>query len=139
MSDPERPAFVAAQARRIGPELSVRDYVFTADSEVDIQQALNKYTRRLNACAKREKGEDLECGVNVAPATSSSCKARNLSTLYGLYIPFVESEYLNIESPNQMGALGMFQFLPTTGQTYGLNVQDLLDVSKSADAAARYI
>jgi membrane-bound lytic murein transglycosylase D len=38
-----------------------------------------------------------------------------------------------------MGAVGMFQFLPATGERYGLTVQDLLDVSKSADAAARYI
>lgn len=33
----------------------------------------------------------------------------------------------------------MFQFLPSTGQKYGLSVEDLLDVAKSADAAARYI
>jgi membrane-bound lytic murein transglycosylase D len=38
-----------------------------------------------------------------------------------------------------MGAMGMFQFLPSTGENYGLSVEDLLDVSKSADAAARYI
>jgi membrane-bound lytic murein transglycosylase D len=33
----------------------------------------------------------------------------------------------------------MFQFLPKTGQRYGLTSQDLLDVEKSANAAARYI
>ena len=33
----------------------------------------------------------------------------------------------------------MFQFLPTTGEQYGLSEQELLDVEKSADAAARYI
>src|SRR6185295_7258473 len=52
---------------------------------------------------------------------------------------WVESEYVNFESPNSMGALGMFQFLPSTGRKYGLSPQDLLDVAKSADAAARYI
>ena len=38
-----------------------------------------------------------------------------------------------------MGAIGMFQFLPKTGERFGLSPQDLLDVGKSADAAARYI
>ena len=33
----------------------------------------------------------------------------------------------------------MFQFLPKTGESYGLSTQELLDVEKSADAAARYI
>jgi hypothetical protein len=33
----------------------------------------------------------------------------------------------------------MFQFLPKTGEHFGLSAQDLLDVGKSADAAARYI
>ncbi len=33
----------------------------------------------------------------------------------------------------------MFQFLPKTGEHFGLSASDLLDVPKSADAAARYI
>jgi hypothetical protein len=33
----------------------------------------------------------------------------------------------------------MFQILPSTGERYGLAVDDLLDVAKSADAAARLI
>lgn len=33
----------------------------------------------------------------------------------------------------------MFQFLPSTGERYGLSAEELLDVGKSADAAARYI
>jgi membrane-bound lytic murein transglycosylase D len=38
-----------------------------------------------------------------------------------------------------VGAIGLFQFLPKTGARYGLSRQELLDVEKSADAAARYI
>ena len=33
----------------------------------------------------------------------------------------------------------MFQFLPATGERFGLAAEDLLSVGKSADAAARYI
>jgi soluble lytic murein transglycosylase-like protein len=66
-------------------------------------------------------------------------RARELSPLIGIYLPFIESEYVNIPSPNEAGAIGMFQFLPKTGEKFGLSSADLLDVPKSADAAARYI
>jgi membrane-bound lytic murein transglycosylase D len=69
----------------------------------------------------------------------SAFRARNVSPLIGLYIPWIESAYVNIPSPNSMGAIGMFQFVPKTGEHFGLSTQDLLDVDKSADAAARYI
>ena len=80
-----------------------------------------------------------ERGQTQAPTLIAAFKARNVSPLIGLYIPLIESEYINIEKPNSMGAIGMFQFLPQTGKRFGLSTEDLLDVGKSADAAARYI
>ena len=139
MSRHERSSFVASQARRITRELTGREYEFTAAFEEDIQQAVNAYARRLNPSAKSDLRLVLERGRNHAPTLNAAFRGRILSPLYGLYIPFVESEFVNLESPNQMGAMGMFQFLPSTGEKYGLSIQDLLDVSKSADAAARYI
>jgi membrane-bound lytic murein transglycosylase D len=38
-----------------------------------------------------------------------------------------------------MGALGMFQFLPQTGMRYGLTSPELLDIGRTAEAAAEYI
>src|SRR5205085_10684160 len=60
-----------------------------------------------------------------------------LSTLFPYTTLF--RSYVNIQTPNAAGALGMFQFLPATGEHFGLTANDLLDVPKSADAAARYI
>lgn len=139
MARSERSAFVATQARRIAREISGSEYEFTPAFEEDIQQAVNNYTRRLGPGAKRDVRVAFERGRSHAPTITAAFRARNLSPLFGLYIPFIESEYVNIESPSVMGAVGMFQFLPATGERYGLKVQDLLDVSKSADAAARYI
>ena len=139
MTRAERSTFVATQARRIARELSGRDYEFTPAFEEDIQAAVNNYTRRLGPSAKRDVWLAFERGRTHAPAVASAFRPRNLSPLFGLYIAFIESEYVNIESPNVMGSVGMFQFLPKTGERYGLSVQDLLDVAKSADAAARYI
>ncbi|MGH9882509.1 MAG: transglycosylase SLT domain-containing protein, partial [Pyrinomonadaceae bacterium] len=78
-------------------------------------------------------------GQAYAPTLAASFRAHNVSPLIGLYLPFIESEYVNIQSPSPMGAIGLFQFLPKTGHRFGLTTPELLDVEKSADAAARYI
>ena len=143
MTPAERSAFVTAQARRIGRELSGREYEFTAEFVWDIQQAVDQYARRIGknegSFEKRDVRLVLGRAQAQAPTLIAAFKARNVSPLIGLYIPWVESEYLNIQTPNSMGAVGMFQFLPGTGERFGLSRQDLLDVGKSADAAARYI
>jgi len=139
MSRAERSAFVASEARRIAKELSGRDYDFTLAFEEDIQQSVNSYTRRIGNPAKKDIRVVLEQGRANAQVLMAPFRTHNLSPLFGLYIPFVESEFINIESSNQMGAIGMFQFIPQTGEKYGLSPADLLDVAKSSDAAARYI
>lgn len=144
LTQAERITFVADQARRISREISGAEYEFTPAFEADIQQAVNQYARRIgNGGGDRLwKGDArfiFERGQRHAPTLIAVFKARNLSPLIGLYIPWIESEYVNIQTPNSVGAIGMFQFLPKTGEKFGLSTQDLLDVGKSADAAALYI
>ena len=140
----QRAAFVTEKSREISRKISGNDYEFTASFEMEIQKAVDMYVRRIgnNAGDSPGKGDArfvLERGQTVAPTLIRAFKAHNVSPVIGLYIPLVESEYVNIESPNSMGALGMFQFVPATGEHYGLSAAELLDVDKSADAAARYI
>lgn len=144
MTQSERSEFVASQARRIASEMSGRDYEFTPAFIEDVQQAVNQYTRRIgtddgSSLGKRDLRSVMERGRAQAPTVIVAFKARNVSPLIGIYIPWIESEYENIKSPNSMGAIGMFQFLPKTGEHFGLSSEDLLDTQKSADAAARYI
>ena len=143
MNSSERAAFVSAQARRIAKEMSGREYKFTPAFEAAIQNSIDSYVKRIgngnNQLGKSDARLIFERGQTQAPVLSSAFKARNLSQLIGLYIPAVESEYVNLQTANQAGAIGMFQFLPKTGEKYGLTENDLLDVPKSADAAARYI
>ena len=143
MSQAERAAFVSAQARRIAKEMSGREYNFTPAFEAAIQNSIESYVKRIgNGSDRPGKGDArlvFERGQTQAPVLSSAFKARNVSQLIGLYIPAVESEYVNLQEANAAGSIGMFQFLPKTGELYGLTKSDLLDVPKSADAAARYI
>jgi membrane-bound lytic murein transglycosylase D len=139
MSRAERLTFVGEQARRIAREISRTEYQFTQDFEVDIQKAVTQYAQRIGKSNEHDLRIVMERGQAQAPRLSAAFRARNVSPLIGLYIPWVESEYVNIPSPNSVGAIGMFQFLPKTGEHFGLSAEDLLDVDKSADAAARYI
>ena len=144
MTQSERSEFVATQARRIANEMSGKDYEFTPAFIEDIQQAVNQYTRRIGnagdaSLGKRDLRLVIERGQAQAPTLIAAFKAQNVSPLIGLYLPWIESGYENIQTPNSMGSIGMFQFMPKTGERYGLSADDLLDVAKSADAAARYI
>lgn len=143
MSAGERLIFVGEQSRRIGREISGSEYAFTSEFQEEIQKALTKYVKRLGTNSGAAGQRDLRLvfarGQAEAPKLIAAFKARQVSPLIGLYIPWVESEFVNITSPNVMGAVGMFQFLPKTGERYGLSAAELLDVQKSADAAARYI
>jgi hypothetical protein len=139
MSRPERLTFVGEQARRIARDISGSEYEFTPAFQLDLQKAVTQYAQRIGKSNDRDLRLVLERGQVQAPKLIATFRARNLSPLIGLYIPWIESEYVNIPSPNSMGAIGMFQFLPRTGEHFGLSAQDLLDVDKSADAAARYI
>ena len=140
MSRAERLEFVQEQSRRIAREMSGRDYEFTQAFEIDILKAVSRYAERIDAPAgKTDLRVVLERGQAQAPLINAAFRARHLSPIFGLYLPFIESEYVNIQSSKPMGAVGMFQFLPETGERLGLSVQDLLDVGKSADAAARYL
>ena len=140
----QRASFVTEKSREISRKMSGSDYEFTTAFEMEIQKAVDMYARRIgnNAGESPGKGDArfaFERGQTVAPTIIKTFKAHNVSPLIGLYLPMVESEYVNITSPNAMGAVGMFQFVPQTGEHYGLSAADLLDVEKSADAAARYI
>ncbi len=139
----ERGAFVSEQAHRLARQIAGRDYQFTSSFEAEIQKSVDSYVRRIgNNGDKAGKGDMrlvFDRGKTLAPTLAGIFRARGVSPLIGLYLPLIESGYTNIPSANPSGAIGMFQFLPQTGEHLGLSEADLLDVPKSADAAARYI
>lgn len=138
MSRAERHVFISEQARRIAHEISGSEYQFTSAFEEDIKNAVTNYAERLNAPGNSDLRIVVQRGQANAALIIAVFKARNVSPLIGLYIPWIESEYDNNQS-SESGAVGIFQFLPSTGQKFGLSKEDLLDVRKSADAAALYI
>jgi hypothetical protein len=142
MSAQERTIFVNERARSLARDISGRDYDFTPAFTAAIQNAVDAYARSIAGDTGQGRGDaraSFERGQTYAPAIAAIFKAREVSPLIGLYLPVIESAYVNIEKPNAMRAVGLFQFLPQTGRRYGLAREELLNVEKSADAAARYI
>ena len=140
MTPAERAAFVSAKARSIAREMSGNDYQFTPAFEATIQKHVDWYVQRIGTGQPgRDTRAMFERGQSSAPTINGIFKKHKVSPLIGLYIPAIESAYINIQSPNEAGSLGMFQFTQKTGEHFGLTPIDLLDVEKSADAAARYI
>ena len=140
----ERVNFVSDQARRLSRELTGEEYAFTPEYIVEIEKTVDYYANRISPEGRNEFGtHDVRLifsrGSAVAPEVIKAFRARNLSPLYGLYIAAIESEFVNIRTPNENGAAGMFQFIPSTARQLGLTPDDVFDEGKSADAAARYI
>ena len=58
------------------------------------------------------------------------------------YLPIIESN-LSIRATSRMGAVGLWQFMPSTGKTLGLEINSLVDercdVLKSTQAACKFL
>lgn len=138
MNASERAKFVSETVKTLGRHISETEYQLTPSFETEIQRSLDVYVQRLT-----DKNTDprliIDRAQSQAPLIMTSFKARGVSPLIGLYLAWIESEFVNLSTPSKAGALGMFQFLPATGARFGLKIDDLLDVGKSADAAARYL
>jgi membrane-bound lytic murein transglycosylase D len=72
------------------------------------------------------------------PLIARSFESRKVPVIIGIYLPVIESAYRNCYE-NNIGAKGLFQFLPQTAEHYGVARQDMCDVEKMTPAAAHYI
>src|SRR5262245_41581453 len=124
MSRADRLAFVDTQARRIARAISGNEYEFSKDFDEEIRKSLTQYADRIGA-EKSDLVPVLQRAQTNASVVMTIFKQRNVSPLIGLYIPWVESEYKNIEPADSKAAVGVFQMLPTTGLKFGLTPQEL--------------
>jgi membrane-bound lytic murein transglycosylase D len=76
--------------------------------------------------------------VPYLPVISQSFSERRVPLLVGIYLPMIESEYKPCFE-NEIGAKGLFQFLPSTARTYGVAPEEMCDAQKMTPAAAHYI
>lgn len=139
MNSSERARFVSERVQTFGRQISNNECFLTPSFETEIQASLDKYVQRLSESGDLDPRLTIERAQAQVPTIMTAFRAQNVSPLMGLYIAWIESEFVNLTTPNAGGAIGLFQILPQTGMGLGLTPDELLDVGKAADAAARYL
>ncbi len=83
----------------------------------------------------------LERGKTLIPDMEKALERKGLPSDL-VYLSMIESGY-STKALSNVGAVGLWQFMPSTGKEYGLKINDYLDerrdVVKSTEAAANYL
>ena len=142
MNESEQMAFVAAQEQRISAMMGDRPVKLNDEALRAIKANVDRYVRRQNSASVKPGEEPLRDVYARAPehiaVIARAFAERKIPIVVGIYLPMIESEYRPCFE-NQAGAKGLFQFLPSTAEHYGVARAQMCDVQKVAPAAAHYI
>ncbi len=142
MSEAEQFAFVEAQAQRVSDLMGDRPVKLKAEALRAIKQGVDRYAARNGSTSDAPGGESLSevyaRAVPFVPLIAREFAARRVPVVVGLYLPIIESEYKTCYE-NDIGAKGLFQFLPQTAKQYGVAREEMCDAAKMTPAAAHYI
>lgn len=142
MSEEEKNEFVKRRAQHIAVMMGRRPYAFTPDALKHVRFWLDSFAKRAGNGRTGMWGGDtlatLERGRAHAPTIIRAFRQYNVPVVVGLYVPFIETEYTNVSTNNSAGAAGLFQFLGSTAEGYGVPASERTDVPKMSVAAARY-
>lgn len=129
MTENEKLRFIENRTNEfLGLFRTVGVYQIDAENIKVVKQFVDSYVRRNTTkktpSAKCNFGDDLPTilkrGKLYAPEIKSAFTEKEFPVQVGLYIAMIESEFCPcLQSPT--GTLGMFQFVASTGATYGIN------------------
>jgi hypothetical protein len=142
MSEAEQLAFIDAQEQRISAMMGEHPVKLNEEALRSIKSGVDAYASRVGSTATEYGRDDLRVvyarAAPFVPLISRSFAARKVPVIVGIYIPMVESEYTTCLE-NDIGAKGLFQFLPKTARLYGVPHEEMCDVERMTPAAAHYI
>lgn len=141
MSERERLDFVAEQEQRISGMMGERSVKLDESAVRTIKVWVDWYVSRIGPSDKGETGAITavyESAPPYVPLIARSFAARKVPVIIGIYLPVIESGYRPC-TESAFGARGLYQFLPSTAQNYGVSREEMCDVEKMAPAAAHYI
>ncbi len=143
MSEEEKYEFIERRARHVSRMISNGTYEFSRPSISYIKQYVDAYARRVGNGSKATWGEDLNHvfgrGQRFAPVIIQAFNGRRIPPAIGLYLVAVETEYTNFPQENEAGAAGLFQFISSTAESYGVPPRERTNVDKMSQAAAHYV
>ena len=142
MTEAEKLAFIEAQEQRISNMMGDRSVKLNDEALRVIKVRVDRYATRQNTEALKPGEESLSSTYARAPeyipVIARAFTARKIPTVVGVYLPMIESAYQPCYE-NEIGAKGLFQFLPSTAEHYGVSRAEMCDVQKMAPAAAHFI
>ena len=143
MTDEERFDFIEQRARHVSRMIGSGTYEFSKQSLGYIKQYVDGYARRVGNGSKATWAEDLNSvfarGQRYSPTIIRAFNARRIPPAIGLYLVAIETEYTNFSQENDAGAAGLFQFIPSTAEAYGVSPKERTNVDKMSAAAAHYV
>ena len=141
MNERERLDFVAEQEQRISSMMGERSVKLDEKAIRVIKAHVDWYAARVGSSDNAETSATTatyERAVPYVPLIARSFAARKVPVIIGIYLPVIESAYKPCyESP--LGAKGLYQFLPSTAQIYGVSRDEMCDAEKMTAAAAHYV
>ncbi|HKS08719.1 MAG TPA: protein kinase, partial [Pyrinomonadaceae bacterium] len=141
MSEPERLQFVTEQEQRISNMMGERPVKLDDTAVRYLKTYVDYYAARMTGPPDQDSGSMIavyERAPAYVPLIARSFAARKVPVIIGIYLPVIESGYRAC-SESQFGAKGLYQFLPSTAQSYGVSRAEMCDPEKMTPAAAHYI
>ena len=143
MDDKARAAFIANYAGNLGWMLSPeKPLVISAEGIQLIKKWVDVYAARVGAADAKTGAEDLnkvfERGVQNAPIINGEFEKQQVLETLGNAIALLETEFQPCPTAKSKGK-GMFALLPASATTLGVKAEELCEVEKSANAAARFL
>ncbi len=142
MTEGEQLAFIDACEQEISARMGERPARLSEDALRAIKRHVDDYVARLGSKSTVHGDDDLRSvyarAAPYLPLIGRSFAERKVPVLVGVYLPLIESEYEPCLE-NDIGAKGLYQFLPSTAQLYGVSREEMCDAEKMTPAAAHYI
>ena len=138
MNEAEQLAFVEAQEQRISAMMGERPVKLNDEALRVIKAHVDHHATRQRKAGEESLRAPYARAPEYIPTITRAFAERKIPLVIGLYLPVIESAYRPCYE-NEIGAKGLFQFLPATAQHYGVARADMCDVGKMAPAAAHYI
>jgi hypothetical protein len=137
MNDAQRLRFISDQEQRVSAMMGERPVKLNDEALRAIKAGVDRYVAPPKPNAST-LAEIYSRAPPYIPLIAKEFHARRIPTIIGIYLPIIESAYMPCYE-NEIGAKGLFQFLPATAEHYGVARKDMCDVNKMAPAAAHYI
>jgi serine/threonine protein kinase len=137
MNEAQRLRFISEQEQRVSSMMGERPVKLNDEALRAIKAVVDRYVTPSQPGAP-SLAETYARAPAYIPVIAKEFNARRIPIIIGVYLPMIESAYTPCYE-NEAGAKGLFQFLPTTAEQYGVARADMCDVNKMAPAAAHYI